>query len=107
MVAHLGGGAQWVLSSFGLQRIVPDRIRGRIFSFDFALITLTFSISAVIASYLADRIGVREAIQIVGGLALGWSVIWWFLTKRVRHRPLFDDDAPRPEPVAEPGPEPV
>ncbi|HYJ61917.1 MAG TPA: MFS transporter [Actinomycetota bacterium] len=107
MVAHLGGGAQWVLSSFGLQRIVPDRIRGRIFSFDFALITLTFSISAVIASYLADRIGVREAIQIVGGLALGWSVVWWFLTKRVRHRPLFDDDAQRPEPVPEPGPEPV
>ena len=40
-VAHLGGGAQWTLSSYGLQRIVPDRIRGRIFAFDAALITLT------------------------------------------------------------------
>jgi MFS family permease len=91
MVAHLGGGAQWVLSSFGLQRIVHDRIRGRIFAFDFALITLTFSVSAVIASLLADAIGVRQATQIVGGLALGWSVIWWLTTRRVRHRPLFDD----------------
>ena len=76
--------------------------------FDFALITLTFSISAVIASYLADRIGVREAIQIVGGLALGWSVVWWFLTKRVRHRPAVRRRRrTRPEPVPEPGPEPV
>jgi MFS family permease len=92
-VAHLGGGAQWVLSSFGLQRIVPDRIRGRIFSFDYALITLTFSVSAVIASILADSIGARQATQIVGALALGWSVIWWLLTRRVRHQALFDDVA--------------
>src|SRR5207244_207436 len=41
LVAHLGGGAQWVLSSYGLQRLVPDRIRGRVFAFDFALITLS------------------------------------------------------------------
>ena len=33
-LAHLGGGAQWMLSSYGLQKIVPDRIRGRIFAFD-------------------------------------------------------------------------
>jgi MFS family permease len=85
-----------VLSSFGLQRIVPDRIRGRIFSFDFALITLTFSISAVVASYLADRIGVREATQIVGGLALGWAGVWWLLTRRVRRRPLFEEDLVAP-----------
>ena len=29
-----GGGAQWMLSSYGLQKIVPDHIRGRIFAFD-------------------------------------------------------------------------
>jgi len=91
MVAHLGGGAQWVLSSFGLQRIVPDRIRGRIFSFDFALITLTFSVSAVVASILADQIGARQATQIVGAVAFAWAAVWWLLTRRVRHRPLFDD----------------
>ncbi len=91
VVAHLGGGAQWVLSSFGLQRIVPDRIRGRIFSFDFALITLTFSVSAVVASLLADAIGARAATQIVGALAFAWSAVWWLLTRSVRHRPLFDE----------------
>ena len=33
-LAHTGGGAQWMLSSYGLQKIVPDHIRGRIFAFD-------------------------------------------------------------------------
>ncbi len=94
MLAHLGGGAQWVLSSFGLQRIVPDRIRGRIFSFDFALITLTFSASAVGASLLADAIGARHATQIVGAVAFLWSAAWWVLIRKVRSRPLFDPLVP-------------
>ncbi len=34
LIAHIGGGAQWTLSSYGLQRVVPDRIRGRIFAVD-------------------------------------------------------------------------
>ncbi|MCI0635593.1 MAG: MFS transporter, partial [Actinobacteria bacterium] len=29
-IAHLGGGAQWMMSSYGLQRATPDAIRGRI-----------------------------------------------------------------------------
>ncbi|MEX0985721.1 MAG: MFS transporter [Actinomycetota bacterium] len=94
MLAHLGGGAQWVLSSFGLQRIVPDKIRGRVFSFDFALITLTFSVSALGASILADAIGARGATQIVGAVAFLWSATWWFLIRGVRSRPLFDPLVP-------------
>ena len=31
-VAHLGGGSQWMLSTYGLQLLVPDHIRGRIFA---------------------------------------------------------------------------
>ena len=44
--AHTGGGAQWMLSTYGLQRIVPDHIRGRIFAFDCALITLSLGVRA-------------------------------------------------------------
>ena len=55
--AHLGGGAQWTLSSYGLQRIVPDRIRGRVFAFDFALITLTLTVSALVTGWAAERYG--------------------------------------------------
>jgi MFS family permease len=96
LLAHLGGGSQWVLSSYGLQRLVPDRIRGRIFAFDFALITLSLGLSSLIASWLADRIGPRPAVVIAGGIALVWAGIWWLLTRAVRREPLF----PSTEPVA-------
>jgi predicted MFS family arabinose efflux permease len=88
--AHLGGGAQWVLSTYGLQRIVPDRIRGRIFAFDFALITLSLAISSLVASALADAIGPRPAVMIVGGVAFGWAAAWWLLTRDVRRTPFFE-----------------
>ena len=96
LIAHLGGGSQWVLSSYGLQRLVPDRIRGRIFAFDFALITLSLGLSSILASTVADAIGPRPAIMIVGGIALGWSGLWWLLIRKVRRTPIFEGcgDAP-------------
>jgi MFS family permease len=97
--AHLGGGAQWVLSTYGLQRIVPDRIRGRIFAFDFALITLSLAASSLVASAVADAIGPRPAVMIVGGVAFGWAAAWWLLTRDVRRTPIFEgcgDDAEGP-----------
>ena len=53
-LAHTGGGAQWMLSSYGLQKIVPDHIRGRIFAFDGMLVTLTFGTSSVLTGWLAE-----------------------------------------------------
>ncbi|HEX5578168.1 MAG TPA: MFS transporter, partial [Candidatus Limnocylindria bacterium] len=55
-VAHLGGGAQWMLSSYGLQRASPDQIRGRVFSFDYGLVTITIAISFLIAGALAETL---------------------------------------------------
>jgi predicted MFS family arabinose efflux permease len=109
LVAHLGGGSQWVLSSYGLQRLVPDHIRGRIFAFDFALITLSLGASSLVASTLADQIGPRPAVMIVGGIALAWAGIWWLLTRGVRREPIFvatdtqpaGDAVERPPPGAE------
>ena len=89
LVAHLGGGSQWVLSTYGLQRLVPDEIRGRIFAFDFALITLSLGASSLVVSTLADHIGARPAVLLAGGVALLWAGIWWMLTRQVRREPLF------------------
>jgi predicted MFS family arabinose efflux permease len=89
LVAHLGGGSQWVLSTYGLQRLVPDEIRGRIFAFDFALITLSLGASSLVVSTLADHIGARPAVLLAGGVALLWAGIWWLLTRQVRREPLF------------------
>ena len=89
LVAHLGGGSQWVLSTYGLQRLVPDEIRGRIFAFDFALITLSLGTSSLVVSTLADHIGARPAVLLAGGVAVAWAGIWWLLTRTVRREPLF------------------
>jgi predicted MFS family arabinose efflux permease len=89
LTAHLGGGAQWVLSSYSLQRLVPDRIRGRIFAFDYALITLSLGVSSIVAGALADAVGPRLAVGVVGGVALGWAAAWWVLTRGVRRTPIF------------------
>jgi predicted MFS family arabinose efflux permease len=101
-VAHLGGGSQWMLSTYGLQVLVPDAIRGRIFGFDYMLVTLTLSISAVIASALADAIGPRTTVAILGGVAVLWAAVWFLLSRDARTIGL---DGGEPEPKA--GTEPV
>ncbi len=96
-VAHIGGGAQWTLSSYGLQRVVPDRIRGRIFAFDAALITLTLTVSALITGWTATTFGARPTAIALGLVAIGWSVTWAWLTTDVRRATMIDGCGPAPD----------
>jgi MFS family permease len=89
-LAHVGGGAQWTLSSYGLQRIVPDRIRGRIFAFDGMLVTLTFGLSSLLTGWLADSFGPRVTAAGMGAVAIGWAVVWSLLTTDVRRATLLE-----------------
>lgn len=102
-IAHLGGGAEWMVSSYGLQREVPDALRGRMFAADFGLVTLTTSISTVIAGLLADSIGPVPTALIAGFLGLAWGVIWWALTRGIwRARPALAASAcVSPSPIPE------
>jgi MFS family permease len=102
-IAHLGGGAQWTLSSYGLQRLVPDRIRGRIFAFDFTLITLSLTVSALVTAWAADRFGARPTVAVLGGVAVLWAAIWTWLTTDVRRATMRDGAGPAPELAAEAG----
>ncbi len=93
-VAHLGGGAQWTLSTYGLQLVVPDRIRGRVFAFDFALVTLSLAASSVLAGWASDRFGPRATSAGLGAVALAWAVTWWAATRQVRRLPVLAAGAP-------------
>ena len=84
MGAHLGGGAQWTLSTYGLQVYVPDRIRGRVFSFDFALVTLTIALSNLAAGWAAQRFGPKPAMYGFAGVSLLFTVGWWTATRKLR-----------------------
>ena len=84
LVAHLGGGAQWTLSSYGLQVSTPDELRGRIFAGDFALVTMTLTASFFTAGALSSAIGpepVTFALAAVSGL---WGIGYLVLTRAVR-----------------------
>ncbi|MEO8549644.1 MAG: MFS transporter [Kofleriaceae bacterium] len=78
VIAHLGGGAQWSLSTYGLQRETPDHVRGRVMALDYGLATLAIGASAIVAGLAADHLG--EAVTTwwlcaIGTVyAIGWLV---------------------------------
>ena len=84
MLAHLGGGAQWTLSSYGLQLRSPDHIRGRILAGDFALVTLMLSLTSALAGLVSEIYGVRQAISGFACAAAIASVIYIRATTRLR-----------------------
>ena len=81
--AHLGGGAMWQISNYGLQREVPDWIRGRVFSADYGFVTLTMAISGIAAGVLSDRVGPYIATVSVASMTLLFGLVWSSLTWRL------------------------
>ena len=58
--------------------IVPDAFRGRVFAFEFAMLTLTQSISIFAAGYMMDTWGldVRQVAVTVAGAGVVMALIW-------------------------------
>jgi MFS family permease len=93
MLAHLGGGAQWTLSSYGLQLRSPDHIRGRVLAGDFALVTLMLSFTSALAGLVSELFGVRQAISGFACAAAIASVIYIRATQRLRTQLQLQPDA--------------
>ncbi|HEY7025810.1 MAG TPA: MFS transporter [Candidatus Limnocylindrales bacterium] len=92
LIAHLGGGAQWMLSTYGLQRHTPDAIRGRVFSFDYGLVTLTIALSTFLAGILTELLTPQAAVWtmvvLLAVAGLGWI---WFSTPARRRASRVPD----------------
>ncbi|MCI0345409.1 MAG: MFS transporter [Chloroflexi bacterium] len=86
-VAHVGGGSTWTLSTYGLQRFTPDAIRGRVFSFDYGLVTLTIAASVFFAGFAAARVDPRVVAAGIAVVALAWSVAWTVWRRRLFRAP--------------------
>lgn len=97
LVRTIGSGTIWVFSAAMLQMIVPDRVRGRVFAFEFAMLTLTQSISTLWAGLIGqDTLGldVRQIALSMSGVSAVMTLLW--LTFHLR-------TLSRSEPQLEPG----
>jgi MFS family permease len=85
----VGSGTIWVFSATMLQMIVPDRFRGRVFASEFALLTLTQSISIYWAGLAQDQLqwGVRQVTASMGVAGIIVALLWSFFHLRTRSRP--------------------
>ena len=84
VVAHAGGGANWILSTYGLQTTVPDSLRGRVFSADYTLATLVIAGSQVVFGGLSEAVEARTLLALSGTLVLTYAGLWWLATRRLR-----------------------
>jgi MFS family permease len=87
-VRTVGSGTVWVFSAALLQLLVPDRFRGRVFAFEFALLTLTQSLSIIWAGYAQDSLGlsVDQVAMSMALLALVMAGLWTGFNIRILSR---------------------
>jgi MFS family permease len=81
MLAHAGGSTVWVFSTTLLQLHTDDRFRGRVFSADLGLGSLTFAITAYLAGrFLDSGFSARSVASGTGFLMLiPASILAWAL----------------------------
>jgi MFS family permease len=85
-IAHLGGGAQWMMSNYGLQIVTPDYIRGRVLAGDMGFATLVMGISSVVAGVLGEIFPIRIAIALIAVICGLASTAYLFGTIGMRKR---------------------
>lgn len=88
LLAHCGGGANWVISENLIHQLVPNDIRGRVISFEYLTMTLVMTISIKGASLLIDR-GIatqNETLHyyVIAGIvtALFWGILTLFFGRQ-------------------------
>ncbi len=96
--ATMAANVLWVFSSTLLQLSVPDAYRGRVFSTDFALLTVVMSVSTFVTGWSLDHSAAtpRTLAAILGGL-LFLPGLCWFPTTWRRQPALSAASAPQGE----------
>ncbi|MDZ7638858.1 MAG: MFS transporter [Bryobacterales bacterium] len=98
VLAHAGGSIIWVFSTTLLMLLTQDRLRGRVFSAEFAIHFLAVSGASYVASTGIDLgLSVRDAALYVGLsllLPLGiWLLVLPFWRNTPDRTPVHDNDA--------------
>jgi MFS family permease len=95
LIRTVGAGVIWVFSGALLQQMVPNRVRGRVFAFEFAALTLTQSVSTLWAGVAQDDLGwgVQETISAMGLAAAAMALLWFLFHLGVLLRPRLLDQS--------------
>ncbi len=86
-MAHVGGGSNWTVTTYGLQRRVPDAVRGRIASADAMAVTLAIAVNQALAGVLSDVVAPRTLVACFGGASVVYAVGWYAATRNLRRVP--------------------
>jgi hypothetical protein len=82
-IAHMGGGTMFTFSTYGLQELSPDQVRGRIFALDFGLDSLLIAVSALAVGAAAEVLPIRTLLIGLGALGLVFGLVWGAVTRRL------------------------
>jgi MFS family permease len=81
----IGGGMIWVFSTQLLLQLVPNKVRGRVFSTEFAFMTLSMAISAATAGWALDQtsVGISGMLHRMALMTLIPGFLWtlWVSTR--------------------------
>ncbi len=82
VLAHAGGSTIWVFSTTLLQIYTGDRFRGRVFSAELSLFTITIAVSSYLAGLAMDWSVPARMTATLTGLAVLAPAILWAVTLR-------------------------
>ncbi|MCP4203985.1 MAG: MFS transporter [bacterium] len=90
VLAHTTSGANWVTSTVLLQERTEDRFRGRVFATEWLLITLSDTVSILVASILLERgvVDLRQGFLFFAAVQVVCGVVW--LATVARQEARFD-----------------
>jgi MFS family permease len=78
VIRGLGGGMMFVFSTHLLMARVPNSVRGRVFSTEFAVRTLFSAVGTMVISLGIDTsLGTPGMLWVVAGAALVPGLVWW------------------------------
>ena len=82
VLAHCGGGSQWAFSTYGLQILTPDKLRGRISGIDYSFNFLMNTVSTLMIGYLASIYGVLFVYRLFPVLGFIFGLTRYLSTRK-------------------------
>jgi MFS family permease len=77
-----GSGILWVFSSQILLQVVPGEVRGRVFSTEYALVTLMSAVGAGLGGQYLEFFTIANAVHWMASVTMLPGILWlWWLMR--------------------------